>query len=350
MSAIGLTRILKQDSPGETRAIAIDAAGLPWRSFHQRWDGQHDHARLGAVMPARLRADAQGQGGAFVELESGEDAFLAQKDRPSHLTQGQSFFVRIVSEQRRAKLARVKSVKAAGEPQDAFTAWLHSLPNHSALSITDDAESVEAAFQEALTGHVTIPGGGTLHIEHTRALTAMDIDTSGRQSKGSAGAKALSVNLAACEAAARQIALRDLGGAIVIDCLAPLNAGSNAKVRQHLSACFQRASTRHIEVLTPSRFGLMHAAIAWGQCPVSNTLLEADGWPTPETRLLDALRSVEREARASGAGLFKLALPKPVLSAYRDRRNACDLALKAYFGGRVTIEQTDGNTVEIIRL
>lgn len=344
-----LTKILTYTAPGETRAIAIDASGKPWRSFLQRWGGENEPARLGQVTHARLRADAEGQGGSFAQLESGQEAFLANKDRPAGATLGQSILVRIVSEQRHGKLARVKPTPSAEEPQDAFSAWVQTLPTHNALQTEENRDAVDAAFDEALSERVTLAGGGTLYIERTRALTAMDIDTSGRQGKGSAGAKALSVNLAACEAAARQITLRDLGGAVVLDCLGPLNAGSNQKIQARFSDIFQRGSQRHIEVLAPSRFGLLQAAIRWGNCPLEGIILGPDGQPSAESQLLEGLRSVQRQVEHAPANMFILSLPTKVYSAYRDRKHTCDLALAQHFSGRVALEKTDNSTVEIRR-
>ncbi|GAB5457775.1 MAG: hypothetical protein Hens3KO_08050 [Henriciella sp.] len=345
-----LVKILTYTAPGETRAIAVDASGIPWRSFLQRWGGESEPARLGQVMPARLRADAEGQGGSFAELESGQEVFLANKDRPAGATLGQSLLVRIVSEQRHGKLARVKpTVDKEASSCDAFIAWGQTLPGNKPLQIEEDREAVDAAFDEALSERVTLAGGGTLYIERTRALMAMDIDTSGRQGKGSAGAKALSVNLAAGDAAARQIALRDLGGAVVIDCLGPLNAGSNQKIQTRFSEIFRRVSKRQIEVLAPSRFGLMQAAIAWGSCPLEDRILDRDGQPSAESQLLEGLRLVQRQAEHAPANMFTLSLPTSVYSAYRDRKQVCELALAQHFSGRVVLEKTDNNTVEIRR-
>ena len=60
----------------------------------------------------------------------------------------------------------------------------------------------------ALEPEVTLPGGARLTVEETRALTAIDVDTS--QATGAAAAET-------AEAAGREIVLRNLGGLIAID-------------------------------------------------------------------------------------------------------------------------------------
>jgi Ribonuclease G/E len=67
------------------------------------------------------------------------------------------------------------------------------------------------------TDQCTLPGGGTLFIEPTRALVAVDVNT-GADTSLAAGHKA---NLGCAQELPRQLRLRGLGGQIVID-LAPM--------------------------------------------------------------------------------------------------------------------------------
>ncbi|MBK4775346.1 ribonuclease E [Candidatus Pantoea edessiphila] len=72
---------------------------------------------------------------------------------------------------------------------------------------------IESAFQRA----VSLPSGGSIVIDTTEALTAIDIN-SARSTKGKdIETTALSTNLEAAGEIARQIRLRDLSGLIVID-------------------------------------------------------------------------------------------------------------------------------------
>jgi Ribonuclease G/E len=81
-------------------------------------------------------------------------------------------------------------------------------------------EEIAAALQES----VTLPGGGHLLFEPVRTLTAIDVNSgaasSRRGSGGGAGAMsetALAVNLEAAQEIPIQLALRNIGGVIVID-------------------------------------------------------------------------------------------------------------------------------------
>jgi ribonuclease E/ribonuclease G len=72
-----------------------------------------------------------------------------------------------------------------------------------------EIHDIEAQLEQALDPLVPLDGGGSLSIEATRALTAVDVD-SGR-------AAPLAANLEAAEEIARQLRLRNLGGAVVVD-------------------------------------------------------------------------------------------------------------------------------------
>jgi Ribonuclease G/E len=77
-------------------------------------------------------------------------------------------------------------------------------------------EEIAAALQE----EVPLSSGGHLLIEPVRTLCAIDVnsgDASARRGEGGIGETALSVNLAAAREIPIQLALRNIGGVIVID-------------------------------------------------------------------------------------------------------------------------------------
>lgn len=336
MNAVRYSSIRIHDSPGERRGVLLDAKGRPCRLFLERWSGVGETARHGSVHEARLREFADSIGGAFLELESGEEAFLRLKDR-NGLTQGARLIVEIVSERREDKLAR--AIQATSDPihMDAWTRWCSSIGLTGDLQEHADEDVVAAAFDEALSSSVTIPGGGRLHTDRTRALTAFDIDTSGRVQKGSAGARALAVNKDAVAEMARQVSLRALGGILVLDCIGPLNKGANEQLKASAETAFEAYDIPGTKVLRPSPLGLMEASAPWRYAPIEDRLLAKPG----ETELLDLFRATQREAAANPSALFELMLSKPARTAYLERQKEAKAELARYFGGRVTITESE---------
>jgi ribonuclease E len=62
-----------------------------------------------------------------------------------------------------------------------------------------------------------LPSGGSLIIEHTEALTVIDVNTGKNVGRSSLEETVFRNNLEAAEEIARQLRLRDIGGIIVID-------------------------------------------------------------------------------------------------------------------------------------
>lgn len=88
---------------------------------------------------------------------------------------------------------------------------------------------------EALCGaYVPLSGAGSMYVEPTRALVAVDVNT-GADTSIAAGLKA---NLAAIRALPRQLRCRGLGGQITLD-LAPLAKKDRKQVEQTLRSAFR---------------------------------------------------------------------------------------------------------------
>lgn len=127
--------------------------------------------------------------------------------------------------------------------------YAESVPLFSRFQIESQ---IESAYQRS----VTLPSGGALVIDHTEALTAIDIN-SARATKGSdIEETALQTNLEAADEIARQLRLRDLGGLIVIDFIDMASNKNQREVenRLRLAMKLDRARVRTGRI---SRFGLM---------------------------------------------------------------------------------------------
>lgn len=76
---------------------------------------------------------------------------------------------------------------------------------------------IEYQIESAFNREVRLPSGGSIYIDNTEALTAIDINSSKSTSGCDIEETAFNTNLEAVSEIARQIRLRDLGGLIVID-------------------------------------------------------------------------------------------------------------------------------------
>jgi ribonuclease E len=115
---------------------------------------------------------------------------------------------------------------------------------------------IEAQIEIAYNREVSLPSGGSIVIDHTEALTSIDIN-SARATKGSdIEETALNTNLEAAEEIARQLRLRDLGGLFVIDFIDMMSNKNQRSVENHLRDALKLDRAR-IQTGKISRFGLL---------------------------------------------------------------------------------------------
>lgn len=80
-----------------------------------------------------------------------------------------------------------------------------------------DGYGIESQLRASLSRRVPLKSGGSLVIDQGEALTAIDVNTGSYVGKQDLESTITANNLEACEAVARQLRLRNLGGIIVID-------------------------------------------------------------------------------------------------------------------------------------
>jgi ribonuclease E len=115
---------------------------------------------------------------------------------------------------------------------------------------------IESQIEVAYGREVSLPSGGSIVIDHTEALTSIDIN-SARATKGSdIEETALNTNIEAADEIARQLRLRDLGGLFVIDFIDMLSSKNQKNVENHLRDALKIDRAR-IQTGRISRFGLL---------------------------------------------------------------------------------------------
>ena len=173
---------------------------------------------------------------------------------------------------------------------------------------------IEAAFRRELR----LPSGGSIVIDHTEALTSIDIN-SARATKGSdIEETALNTNLEAADEIARQLRLRDLGGLFVIDFIDMTPSRNQREVENRLKEAMKEDRAR-VQIGRISRFGLLEMSrqrlrpslgeSAHQVCP------RCDGHGyirSVDSLALSVLRIIEEEALKENTGRVSAQLPVEV--------------------------------------
>ena len=150
---------------------------------------------------------------------------------------------------------------------------------------------IESQIEVAYCREVSLPSGGSLVIDHTEALTSVDIN-SARATKGSdIEETALNTNLEACDEIARQLRLRDLGGLFVIDFIDMLSNKNQRTVENHLRDALKIDRAR-IQTSRISRFGLLEMS----RQRMRPSLGDSTQLPCPRCKGQGTIRNVESVA------------------------------------------------------
>lgn len=76
---------------------------------------------------------------------------------------------------------------------------------------------IESQIEKALQRHIWLKSGGMIVIDHTEALTVIDVNTAKYVGKKNIEKTILKTNIEAAEEIAKQIRIRNIGGIIIID-------------------------------------------------------------------------------------------------------------------------------------
>jgi ribonuclease E len=111
---------------------------------------------------------------------------------------------------------------------------------------------IEAVYERTLR----LPSGGSIVMDQTEALTAVDVNSSRATKGGDIEETAFQTNIEAAEEVARQLRLRDLGGLVVIDFIDMGSGKHQRQVEERLQAALKHDRAR-VQIGKISRFGLL---------------------------------------------------------------------------------------------
>ncbi|MEW6335903.1 MAG: Rne/Rng family ribonuclease, partial [Acidobacteriota bacterium] len=202
---------------------------------------------------------------------------------------------------------------------------------------------LESQIEQIFKPRVALPSGGSIVIEGTEALTAVDVN-SGRTSRGGSNEDTyLTTNLEAAREVARQLRLRDIGGLVVVDFIdmrAPRNRREVEKALRE-AVKIDRARTDIGKIshnglleINRQRLGTPLEARTHRSCP---TCGGAGTIPSPETVSLNLLRRIEERAATSPLAAVRVALHPELADAFQNQHRQALAALEREFDLRLEI-------------
>ena len=115
---------------------------------------------------------------------------------------------------------------------------------------------IESQIETAYQREVKLESGGSIVIDDTEALVAIDINSSQATSGKDIEETATNTNLEACREIARQFKLRDIGGLVVIDFIDMMRLENKRAVEDEMRKALSNDRAR-VQIGRISRFGLL---------------------------------------------------------------------------------------------
>lgn len=197
---------------------------------------------------------------------------------------------------------------------------------------------IESQIESAFQREVRLPSGGSIVIDTTEALTAIDINSARATRGGDIEETALNTNLEAADEIARQLRLRDLGGLIVIDFIDMTPVRHQRAVENRLREAVRQDRAR-IQISHISRFGLLEMS----RQRLSPSLGESSHHVCPrcngtgsvrdnESLSLSILRLIEEEALKENSQEIHAIVPVPIASYLLNEKRAAVNAIESRQG------------------
>jgi len=187
---------------------------------------------------------------------------------------------------------------------------------------------IEHQIESAYSRQVSLPSGGSIVIDHTEALVAVDVNSARATKGGDIEETALRTNLEAADEVARQLRLRDLGGLIVVDFI-DMESQKNQREVENRFRDALRYDRARVQIGKISRFGLLELSRQRLQASLEETAhiscprCSGTGFIRGvESTALHVLRIVQEEAMKENTGAVHVQVPVDVASFLLNEKRA----------------------------
>ena len=207
---------------------------------------------------------------------------------------------------------------------------------------------LENQITSIFENRVELKSGGSIVIEQTEALVAIDVNSGKAVHKKSFEETALLTNLDACEEVSRQLRLRDMGGLIVIDFIDMKDAKHRLEVEKALKG-FVKEDKARVKVGRITKFGLLEmsrqrlrpsiASVSFDTC----TRCKGKGIiPSKESLGISVLRKLRLETLKDDVTAVKCFVPKDVANYLLNNKRKELLTVESRRNLKITIEGDSG--------
>ena len=206
-----------------------------------------------------------------------------------------------------------------------------------------DAYGIEIELERALARKVWLNSGGYIVIDHTEAMTCIDVNTGRYVGKNTLEDTIVKINIEAAEEIVYQLQLRGIGGLIIIDFIDMEKPTNRERVYQALTQALEGDKSR-TNVLNISEFGLVEMTrkrvresmvqYLCDECPYC----EGKGYvKSAETVAYEIIRDIVREGGLHDEPTLAVRLHPAVASVLQEEERDAIKNLETGFGKRLRL-------------
>ncbi len=207
---------------------------------------------------------------------------------------------------------------------------------------------IEAEIERINSRHVPLPSGGSLVIESTEALVAIDVNSGRYREHDDAEETAYRINLEAAEEIARQLRLRDLGGLILCDFIDMRMEKHRRGVERALRDALKKHKER-AKCLRMSQFGIVEMTRQRTRPSIKRSIYQdcpycrgAGLVKNPESMVLEVMRLLRLAVHHEQVDRVEVRVSRDVAHLLQNRKRAAIHELEQQTGRRIMI-RADGN-------
>ena len=199
---------------------------------------------------------------------------------------------------------------------------------------------------------VPLKSGGSLIIDQTEAIVAIDVNSGKYRMHEDAESTAFKINMEAAPEIARQLRLRDLGGVIIIDFIDMVQENHRREVEKELRQAVSgdRARTKILKI---SQFGIVEMT-RQRMRPSLNSSTYTDcvhcrgsgRIKSPESTSIEIMRRIQAALEWEKATSIEIEVPAPVAHFLQNRKRAVLAELEREKGITIVIKSSENVTSE----
>jgi ribonuclease E len=203
---------------------------------------------------------------------------------------------------------------------------------------------LEAELERIYCRHVPLPSGGSLVIESTEALVAIDVNSGKYRDRSDPEVTAFNTDMEAAREIPRQLRLRDLGGLIICDFIDLQQLDHKRELERTLRQAL-KAHKERVQILRMSQFGIIEMTRQRQRPPLESNMFQdcpqchGSGLvKSSETLTLDVMRAIQSAVHQEHVHKLTVTVPPNVGFFLLNRKRAALSQLEEQLGKRILID------------